>query len=187
MMEVIEWILQYLQYIWDIVVYRRWLLWLVALGIGMYSCRLYGNGKITAIQCLCSILTSVYAAVILIVTVLSRTTLQNYQLSVIPFWSYLKMFTGDIRYTKQIVANILFFIPLGMTAAGIWKKHRIRNTAFLGTGISVIAESLQLVLKRGFAEPDDIFDNMLGAVIGALLIAVFCRVKAYRKHNEPAE
>ena len=37
---------------------------------------------------------------------------------------------------------------------------------FIGGGFSVLIETLLFLLKRGFAEFDDVFHNALGCVIG---------------------
>lgn len=53
----------------------------------------------------------------------------------------------------------------------------------IGGAFSVLIESLQFVMKRGFSEFDDVFHNVLGCMFGYVLyIAIACLVK--KKSNE---
>ena len=58
----------------------------------------------------------------------------------------------------------------------------------VGGGFSLLIEVLQFVSRRGFAEFDDVFHNVLGCAIGfGLYVAVAWVVTRVRPVPEPAE
>ena len=94
----------------------------------------------------------------------------------IPFWSWAEVFkkwpmtsTGKM-YLRQILLNIVMFIPVGMVLSGKvgWKG------ILIAAGLSAMIEITQLVTHRGLFEFDDIIHNTLGATAGYGLM-VFSR------------
>ena len=94
----------------------------------------------------------------------------------IPFWSWAEVFkkwpmtsTGKM-YLRQILLNIVMFIPVGMVLSGKvgWKG------ILIAAGLSAMIEITQLVTHRGLFEFDDIIHNTLGATAGYGLM-VFTR------------
>lgn len=70
--------------------------------------------------------------------------------------------------------NILLFIPLGALLAGIqvYSSYRMRilmtvSYCFL---TSIVIECVQYISRRGYCEIDDIEANVLGGLIGSLLV-----------------
>ena len=59
------------------------------------------------------------------------------------------------------------FVPVGVLAGCRWKWKGI-----LAAGLSVEIEILQLITARGLCEFDDIFHNMIGAVIGIGVVMI---------------
>lgn len=55
------------------------------------------------------------------------------------------------------------------------------STSFLSGAV----EFLQLILKLGFAEFDDVFDNTLGAAIGAVLVLILMRLERKEMSHKP--
>ena len=96
----------------------------------------------------------------------------NFQL----FWSWRKI---DAQ-AQQIFLNILFFIPFGVLVPfcvdGSWKR-KLAFTLASAYLLSGVVEFLQLVCKLGFSEFDDVFDNTMGAAIGALVVLILGKVK----------
>lgn len=100
----------------------------------------------------------------------------NFQL----FWSYQRFFDDARPQARQILLNILFFAPFGILVPlfvdGSWKRKLvitiISSCLLFGT-----VEFLQLLYKLGFAEFDDVFDNTMGAAIGAVLVLMLGRAK----------
>ena len=117
-------------------------------------------------------------------TVLIRTA-GSLRYELLPFWSYRDYFNGaDTSLMKQIIANVIMFIPVGFLSGILqgWKG------IYIGACFSVIVEVTQLITHRGLFEFDDISHNTIGTVVG---VALFMLVrKMWRRTNgisiEPA-
>ena len=88
-------------------------------------------------------------------------------INLIPFRSispYLKNITEPYAF-KNIIANILVFIPLGFFVSNKNSKNVFK---ILVICISVILsiECIQLLFKIGFFDVDDIILNFIGSLIG---------------------
>ena len=68
----------------------------------------------------------------------------------------------------QIIANVIMFIPIGILAGWLWKWKGL----WVAAGLSVFIEVLQLTTARGLCEFDDVFHNMIGAVIGVGIVMI---------------
>ncbi|MBS6184082.1 MAG: VanZ family protein [Clostridium celatum] len=89
---------------------------------------------------------------------------------------------------RNIILNILMFVPIGFMIPLIFKKcERCYITYLVGFGITLFIEILQLVSKRGIFELDDIINNSLGCAIGygivMLFISLFKRKKVNQKYK----
>lgn len=75
----------------------------------------------------------------------------------------------------QVISNTMFYIPMGYLLPYVIEalRHRKRLTILLCFMISFVTENLQLILKRGIYDLDDLFFNTLGGVIGYLLFVAF--------------
>lgn len=86
---------------------------------------------------------------------------------------------------EQILANVIMFLPVGVLVGWIWRWRGL----WVAAGLSVGIEILQLITARGLCEFDDVFHNMIGAVIGVGIVMVLNRMRAksnkrcYRGHN----
>ena len=100
----------------------------------------------------------------------------NFQL----FWSYQRFFDDVRPQARQILLNILFFVPFGILVPlcvdGSWKRKLV-ITIISSCLLSGTVEFFQLLYKLGFAEFDDVFDNTMGAAIGAVVVLMLGRVK----------
>lgn len=86
---------------------------------------------------------------------------------------------------RNLVLNILLFVPFGfLLPAGIRICRRFWVTYLAGLSMTVLIEVMQLVLGRGIVEMDDIFNNLLGTMIGfGLYAAVRCMLQSIRKQK----
>lgn len=114
------------------------------------------------------IIAASYVAVLLQVMLLNRTRKECYEITLIPFWSYKEYFESK-RYMLliQMIYNVLAFIPWPILFAKVFPIMRkflwSIGSAFL---FSLFIETMQLIFKLGMFEFDDMFHNVMGALIG---------------------
>lgn len=109
-----------------------------------------------------------YMFLVLADTVLIRTA-GSLRYELLPFWSYRDYFNGtDTSLMKQIIANVIMFIPIGVLAGMLlgWKG------IYIGACFSVIIEVIQLITHRGLFEFDDIIHNSLGTIAGVAMFTL---------------
>ena len=139
------------------------------------TCRLFSAA--------CWLLLIAYTFYILYMTLLCRTPRTFYQYNYKLFWSYQYFFDKDHPQERQIILNILFFIPFGFLLSAVLhichlksKKYVFIITVLAACLLSAGIEFLQLILKLGFSEFDDVIDNTAGAMIGAWLSLLLQRI-----------
>ena len=81
------------------------------------------------------------------------------------FWSYRRFFTNTIL-REQIINNIWLFVPFGAILYRLWPKGYV---VLIPSLLSLAIEVMQLVLRTGVFELDDIVSNSLGGLIGVLV------------------
>ena len=62
--------------------------------------------------------------------------------------------------------NVVAFIPVGLLLGYVFDKIKWWQVLLAGVLLSFGIESLQFILKRGFAEFDDVLHNGLGCLAG---------------------
>ena len=120
----------------------------------------------------------VYCLFILSITLFCRTP-NTRQIDLRICWSYREMFAGSPNWKANVfqnIANILFFIPLGLLFPRgqlfqnqPWseKVGRGLKPVFLSALVfSVSIETIQYIGSLGVSELDDVICNTLGAVVG---------------------
>ena len=126
------------------------------------------------------VLLVIYIGFIIYTTLLCREPGDYRQYNFQLFWSYQRFFDDIEPQGRQILLNILFFVPFGMLAPlcvdGSWKR-KLAITVITACLLSGTVEFLQLLCRLGFAEFDDVFDNTMGAAIGAVVVLMLGRVK----------
>ena len=85
---------------------------------------------------------------------------------------------------EGIILNILLYIPMGYLLPFVWKTLRkhLWLTVPAGFAISLLTEIIQLITHYGWFDVDDLMNNTIGALLGAVLFAVF-----YRKQEKAKE
>ena len=101
------------------------------------------------------------------------------EISLIPFYSFVAARTTPERY-RSLVANILLFIPCGLTLPFCLKRHPVRTTILAAAGFSMMIELVQFVFGLGLCETDDVIFNTLGAAFGTLAFVIQQQVTKYR-------
>lgn len=144
------------------------------------------------------------AAVILcyLVVVLSATLLDrfsgwsNRQIDLYPFLSYREAWNSfSRREWRNLILNICMFVPFGLLLplyGRRWQKAVPVYTT--GLAFTLVIELLQLIFHRGIFELDDIFNNLLGTMIGYGLYRLIhfgysrlrsCSAKQQEKGRQP--
>lgn len=107
-----------------------------------------------------------YLLLLLVSSVLTRTVQAERMFDFMPFWSYRAIREGDEPLLLQNIMNVAVFIPIGFLLCCSFRRLKWWQVLSIGAGFSLLIEVLQFVFKRGFAEFDDVFHNVLGCAIG---------------------
>lgn len=83
---------------------------------------------------------------------------------------------GSYYRVPEKLMNILVFIPIGILSGYVFEKLKWWNVLIFGSGISLLIEVLQLLLKRGTTEVADVILNTTGCLIGFMIVDVIKRV-----------
>ena len=87
---------------------------------------------------------------------------------------------------RNIILNFCMFIPLGIwLPLGIKKFRRFWATYLAGFAFTLFIECLQLFLRRGIFELDDILGNTVGTMIGYGLFAIGLLIVNLIKKRKP--
>ena len=113
-----------------------------------------------------------YVFAILYKTVLIRSAADVYNYIFLPFWSYAAIIDGRETLIKEHILNVALFIPLGAFLWSSLKQKLWWKALLFGCAVSISIEILQLLLKRGLCELDDVFHNTLGCLIGYGIISL---------------
>lgn len=103
----------------------------------------------------------------------------NYGLSnLIPFREIFRYSIGSRLFIKNIIGNILLFLPYGYFIGYYINDKRIISSAVLTMVISVTIEVVQLNIGRTF-DIDDVILNTCGGVIGFLIYTTSDNISKY--------
>lgn len=105
------------------------------------------------------ILVALYILIILWITLFSREPMTARIFRGL-FWEI------EMGYWNNIIQNILLFIPLGFLLGG-------KRGVIAGLLLSIGIELTQYIFRLGYCELDDVLNNTIGTVIGALLYKKF--------------
>ena len=135
---------------------------------------LYKRQRFNKVQCIAAILLSLYIVVLLYFTVVGRYSHEEYEYEIQFFTSYRWFFRhNDEQMLRQLLINFIMLIPVGFLLPIIINvKHKYLITLGLSLLLTVFIETMQLIMKCGAFEIDDIINNFVGAVIGMLLYAL---------------
>lgn len=129
----------------------------------------------------------IYVLLVLFSTVFTRMEEPQFKYNLELFWSYRWGITerGDLMI-REIILNTLMLVPIGLLVpviCGNTCKKVFFITALCGLCVSGTIEILQLVLKRGLCEFDDLFHNTLGVVIGYFIVWIISKLTLYWKNR----
>lgn len=114
-----------------------------------------------------------YILFLIFLAVLSRESGTSNSVKLELFWGYDEQ--KDYLIKDKLV-NVVSFIPLGILAGIVFKKHRVIKALLLGMLVSSVIEFSQLIWSRGTFDLDDLLNNAFGALVGALLVVAFIAI-----------
>ncbi len=89
-----------------------------------------------------------------------------------PFKEIFRYDFASPLFFKNIIGNVLLFIPLGFLIAYKLNLKHFYSIILLSLYFSVCIESIQLIIGRVF-DIDDILLNTIGGIIGYLIFQIF--------------
>jgi glycopeptide antibiotics resistance protein len=103
-------------------------------------------------------------------------------LAIVPWWSFRDHshwdkvewipFTSPVFRWRDVVANVLLFVPLGVVVARrSAPQRRVVNAAAIGAALSILAELAQVYSHSRFPTATDVVANVLGATLAAMMVA----------------
>lgn len=122
---------------------------------------------------------SVLLFILYIMCLFEVVTIQdhNYGLSnFIPFQEIFRYEIGSRLFIKNIIGNILLFLPYGYFAADFLKSKKASPIFILTLIVSLTIELVQLNIGRTF-DIDDIILNTCGGIIGYFLYRLLDKIK----------
>lgn len=135
----------------------------------VYKKMLHGTQRLPLKKAALAAVLFCYLVVVLGATMLGRGGVWgSKRIDFRPFIAY-RMAWNDfsVKEWRNIILNICMFVPFGVLLPlgwDFWKKAY--RTYLIGVVFTVIIELAQLVTGRGIFEFDDIFNNLLGTMIG---------------------
>ena len=133
-----------------------------------------------------------YSAILLLVeyvflifcsTVIFRATGEISKYDFHPFWSYKAIQDGRENLLAENIMNVIVFIPVGLLLSIAFKQVTWWKALLIGCEISIIIETLQFFLMRGFSELDDVMHNTLGCLIGYGIMTILRIIFNTRYNN----
>lgn len=90
----------------------------------------------------------------------------------IPFHEITRYEFGSKYFIKNIVGNIIMYIPFGIFVSFIMKTKKPFSILIVSVTTSSVIEYIQLKIGRTF-DIDDIFLNIIGGLIGFFLYVIY--------------
>ena len=98
----------------------------------------------------------------------------------IPFKEMLRYDFGTKLFFKNVVGNMLMFIPFGFFTSYFLKLKKIYSVFLLTLLTSITIETTQLLIGRVF-DIDDIILNVIGSLIGYFIFKIIYKIKFLKK------
>ena len=123
---------------------------------------------------------TIYILILLKLTLFRQTTLENYEINFTLFIDLINVYknSGLCQFIRLFLGNIVWFVPLGFMLPKMLKKCNFITVTLSGCLFSLLIEILQLVLKKGICEIDDLILNIAGTMIGYSVYKIIQRINA---------
>ena len=100
--------------------------------------------------------------------------------NLIPFKEIFRYSLGSRLFIKNVLGNVVMFIPYGFFCSYILKENRYLPILVLTLIASVSIETTQLMIGRVF-DIDDIMLNTVGGMIGFYIYILFLKAREFYK------
>ena len=157
----------------DFLKQNHWICWIAAIcliGIGLMLPR-----RLKLLLLIC------YCVFIAYMTILTREH-TAYRINLELFWSY-KQFLVSSGRRLEVLNNVLLFVPFAALLFSLWPRFwRVCTVTIL---VSILIEVVQLVLRAGVCQLDDVLNNGLGGLLGIACGAVGNKLnKSFAREKE---
>lgn len=98
----------------------------------------------------------------------------------IPFKEMLRYEFGTKLFFKNVIGNMIMFIPFGFFTSYFLKLKKFYSIFFLTLLTSITIETTQLLIGRVF-DIDDIFLNIIGGLVGYFIFKIIYKFKFLKK------
>lgn len=99
-------------------------------------------------------------------------------INIIPFNEILRYDFGTREFARQVLGNIILFIPFGYFISYYVKIKDLKPIVFMTFLVSIIIETVQYFIGRSF-DIDDILLNIIGGCVGFL---AYIGLSAIKRH-----
>ncbi len=89
---------------------------------------------------------------------------------------------GTKLFFKNVVGNMIMFIPFGFFTSYFLKLKKLYSVFILTLLTSITIETTQLLIGRVF-DIDDIFLNIIGGLIGYFIFKIIYKIKFLKKES----
>ena len=127
------------------------------------------------------VLLTAYIVALVCLTLICGEQEPSRKVQIIPFITLLKNLKyHNSSYVIQMIGTIVMYIPMGIFTG--LKYKNLRFTILASFLSSLVIETTQLITMRGVFDIDDLICNILGAIIGFMIIS--CFMKNFEKRKE---
>ena len=138
------------------------LLWMLLTAVLMFR-------RLNTVNRVLQVLTLVlWLAATAFLTFFERSPVMETRYNLIPFQE-------DSIY--NVKSNVLLFIPLAPALCTLFSKMKVRTAFIIGVLASLAVELVQLVSHRGICDIDDLLENSLGVLIGAVFFLLIRKLR----------
>ena len=120
-------------------------------------------------------------ALVFIIYILCLHYILTYQgnsggVNLIPFKEMFRYSFGSYKFIKNVIGNILLFVPFGFFANYYINNKKTSTALLIPLIVSGCAEGIQYYIGRSF-DVDDIILNVIGGYVGYLLLVCLTAIK----------
>lgn len=122
-----------------------------------------------------------YAAAVVVLCVTGITPASRFQvqpsqhINLVPFSTIHSMRIEEGHGFRNVVGNVVLFVPFGFFTPLLWRRNGFFRTMALGALFSFMIECAQVFLVRS-PDVDDLILNTCGTLAGYLVFLVFAKV-----------